>query len=213
MNLLIIRLTVSTSKLYSILYFLEHYSFKMFCSFTPYFDREPSPFMYFVYLSVVRCFSPSPKKYHFLDLVLSCLLLLWDYLIFIVNQVYEFSFVRLFLTHCRLFLSILALLLFLRFWLMLGVASLGFGQSLVVFDVVFPVVGLPSIVFARIGFQDLAFGDLTSMLSFITRRRFHGLLILLRLPFLMLFYLVAAFIAVHISGASPFRYVCQSRFG
>ncbi|KAF3567185.1 hypothetical protein DY000_02011646 [Brassica cretica] len=85
---------------------------------------------------------------------------------------------------------------------MLGVASLGFGQSLVVFDVVFPVVGLPSIVFARIGFQDLVFGDLTSMLSFITRRRFHGLLILLRLPFLMLFYLVAAFITVHISVVS-----------
>ncbi|KAF3564085.1 hypothetical protein DY000_02014440 [Brassica cretica] len=43
------------------------------------------------------------------------------------------------------------------------------GQSLVVFDVVFLVVGLPSIVFARLGFQDLVFGVLTSMLSFIAR--------------------------------------------
>ncbi|WZZ88535.1 hypothetical protein YC2023_117114 [Brassica napus] len=51
------------------------------------------------------------------------------------------------------------------------------GQSLVVFDVVFLVVGLPSIVFARLGFQDLVFGVLTSMLSFIARERLHSLLI------------------------------------
>ncbi|KAL0759401.1 hypothetical protein Bca101_075551 [Brassica carinata] len=40
-------------------------------------------------------------------------------------------------------------------------------QSLVVIDVVFLVAGLLSIVSARLGFQDLVFGDLTSMLIFI----------------------------------------------
>ena len=122
MNLLILRLTVSTSKLYSFLYILEHYSFKMFCALSPYFDREPSPFMYFVYLYGVRYFSPFPKKTHIRAFILPRLLLLWDYLIFFVNRVYEFPFVRLFLTRCRLFRSILALLFFLRFWLMLGAA-------------------------------------------------------------------------------------------
>ncbi|KAF3587147.1 hypothetical protein F2Q69_00030036 [Brassica cretica] len=41
--------------------------------------------------------------------------------------------------------------------LMLGTASPWLGQSLVVFDVVFLVVGLPSIVSTRLGFQDLVF--------------------------------------------------------
>ncbi|KAF3551080.1 hypothetical protein DY000_02009055 [Brassica cretica] len=66
---------------------------------------------------------------------------------------------------------------------MLGIASPWLGQSLVVFDVLFLVVGLPSIVFARLGFQDLVFGVLTSMLSFIARGRFHSLLISFRLSF------------------------------
>ncbi|KAF2554808.1 hypothetical protein F2Q68_00016198, partial [Brassica cretica] len=44
------------------------------------------------------------------------------------------------------------------FQLMLGTASPWLGQSLVVFDVVFLVVGLPSIVSTRLGFQDLVFG-------------------------------------------------------
>lgn len=57
------------------------------------------------------------------------------------------------------------------------------GQSLVVFDVVFLVVGLPSIVSVRLGFQDLVFGDLTYMLSFIVGGQLHGLLISFRLPF------------------------------
>ncbi|KAF3503089.1 hypothetical protein F2Q69_00042210 [Brassica cretica] len=57
------------------------------------------------------------------------------------------------------------------------------GQRLVVFDVVFLVVGLPSIVFARLGFQDLVFGVLTSMLSFIARERLHSLMISFRLSF------------------------------
>ena len=46
------------------------------------------------------------------------------------------------------------LFFFLRFQLMLGIASPLLGQSLVVFDVVFFVVDLPS-VSARLGFQDL----------------------------------------------------------
>ena len=66
---------------------------------------------------------------------------------------------------------------------MLGNASPWLGQSLVVLDVVFFVVGLPSIVSARLGFQDLVFGVLTSMLSLIARGRVHILLILFCLPF------------------------------
>ncbi|KAH0903069.1 hypothetical protein HID58_042572, partial [Brassica napus] len=53
----------------------------------------------------------------------------------------------------------------------------GLGQSLVVIDVVFLIVGLPSIVSARLGFQDLIFGDLTSTLFSIARGWLHGLLI------------------------------------
>ncbi|KAF3488363.1 hypothetical protein F2Q69_00054742 [Brassica cretica] len=83
------------------------------------------------------------------------------------------------------------------------------GHSLVVFDVVFLVVGLPSIVPTRLGFQDLVLGDLTSMISFIARGRFHDLLILFRLPLPSLFsHLVAAFISSRISGGSSFRHVC-----
>ncbi|KAF3489057.1 hypothetical protein F2Q69_00053039 [Brassica cretica] len=70
-----------------------------------------------------------------------------------------------------------------EFQLMLGTASPWLGQSLFVFDFVFLVVGLPSIVSARFGFQDLVFGVLTSMLSFIARGRLHSFLISLRLPF------------------------------
>ncbi|KAH0883522.1 hypothetical protein HID58_059618, partial [Brassica napus] len=70
-----------------------------------------------------------------------------------------------------------------RFQLMLGIASPWLGQSFVVFDVLFLVVGLPSIVFARLGFEDLVFGVLTSMLSFIARGRLHSLLISFRLSF------------------------------
>ncbi|KAF3604248.1 hypothetical protein F2Q69_00038152 [Brassica cretica] len=66
---------------------------------------------------------------------------------------------------------------------MLGTASPWLDQSLFVFDFVFFVVGLPSIVSARFGFQDLVFGVLTSMLSFIARGQLHSFLISLRLPF------------------------------
>ncbi|KAL0643829.1 hypothetical protein Bca4012_042119 [Brassica carinata] len=73
---------------------------------------------------------------------------------------------------------------------MLGTASPWLGQSLVVFDVVFFVVGLLSIVSARLGFQDLVFGSLTSMLSFIARALFSHLFAafiasLVDLPFTM----------------------------
>ncbi|KAG5410451.1 hypothetical protein IGI04_006770, partial [Brassica rapa subsp. trilocularis] len=43
---------------------------------------------------------------------------------------------------------------------------LGLGQTLVVFYVVFLVLSLPLIVPARLGFQDLDFGDLTFILIF-----------------------------------------------
>ena len=66
---------------------------------------------------------------------------------------------------------------------MLGTASLWVGSELVVFDVVFLIFGLPSVVPARVGFQDLVFGDMTSMLSFITRTRLYVLLISFYLPF------------------------------
>ncbi|WZZ03670.1 hypothetical protein YC2023_089591 [Brassica napus] len=46
--------------------------------------------------------------------------------------------------HCRLFQS--WLLFFLKFQLMLGTASPWLGQSLLVLNIVFFVVGLPSIV-------------------------------------------------------------------
>ena len=125
------------------------------------------------------------KNTHLHALVLSHLLLLWDYLIFVVNRVYEFSFVRLFLMLCRLFWSVLALLFFFRFWLMLGAASPLVGTKFSRLWCSLPVIGLPSIVPAHLGFQDLVFGDLTYMLSFIARGWFHGLLILFRLPFLL----------------------------
>ncbi|KAF3555347.1 hypothetical protein F2Q69_00011540 [Brassica cretica] len=51
------------------------------------------------------------------------------------------------------------------------------SMSLIVIDVVFLVAGLPSIVSAHLGFQDLVFGDLTSRLFFIARGCLHGLLI------------------------------------
>ncbi|KAH0883351.1 hypothetical protein HID58_059447, partial [Brassica napus] len=55
----------------------------------------------------------------------------------------------------------------------------GLGQSLVVFEVVFLVVCLPLILPSRLGFQDMVFGDLTS----IARGRLHNLMISFCLPF------------------------------
>ena len=101
---------------------MEHYSFKMFCAISPYFDSEPSPSMNYFYLFGVRCFSPSPEKD---SPSCSCSSLhsshvkLFD---ICCDRVYEFVVVWLFSRRCRLFRSILALLFFLRFWLM-GAAS------------------------------------------------------------------------------------------
>ena len=86
------------------------------------------------------------------------------------------------------------------------------GQSLVVIDVVFLVAGLPSIVFARLGFQDLAFGDLTSMFFFHGSRmapRFFDLILSL---FLFVLSSHCTFHCDHVSGGSPFRHICYSRF-
>ncbi|KAH0889756.1 LOW QUALITY PROTEIN: hypothetical protein HID58_052185, partial [Brassica napus] len=69
----------------------------------------------------------------------------------------------------------------------------GLGQSLVVTDVVFLVNGLSSIVFVRLGFQDLFVDFILSI--FIS----------------LLSYLVAHFIANHVSGGSSFRRICYSR--
>ena len=88
------------------------------------------------------------------------------------------------------------------------------GQSLVVIDVVFLVVGMPSIVPARLRFQDMIFGDMTSMLSFIARGWLHYFADFILSPLPSLFSnLVAAFIAARISGGSSFHYVCLSWFG
>ncbi|KAF2536054.1 hypothetical protein F2Q68_00019554 [Brassica cretica] len=51
-----------------------------------------------------------------------------------------------------------------------GGSSFVILRSLVVIDVVFLVDGLPSIVFARLGFQDLVFGGLNSMFFFHSSR-------------------------------------------
>ncbi|KAH0858781.1 hypothetical protein HID58_087042 [Brassica napus] len=59
----------------------------------------------------------------------------------------------------------------------------GLGQSLVVFEVVFLVVGLPLLLPSRLGFQDMVFGDLTS----IARGRLHDLMISFCLPFQLSF--------------------------
>ncbi|KAH0885774.1 hypothetical protein HID58_061870, partial [Brassica napus] len=75
------------------------------------------------------------------------------------------------------------------------------GKSLVVFEVVFLVVSLPSIVPSRLGFQDMVFGDINS----IARVRLHDLMnfVLSTLPS-MFPHLVAAFIAACISVTLSF---------
>ncbi|KAF3598809.1 hypothetical protein F2Q69_00034483 [Brassica cretica] len=52
-----------------------------------------------------------------------------------------------------------------RFQMMLGTTSPWLGQILVVFDVVFFVVGLPSILSGRLGFQDLVFAFIASLVA------------------------------------------------
>ena len=72
---------------------------------------------------------------------------------------------------------------FFRFWLMLGTTSRWVGSEFICLWCCLPLVDLPSIVSTRLDFQDLFFGDLTSMLFFIARGWLHGLLILFHLLF------------------------------
>ena len=58
---------------------------------------EPSPSMYLFTFLVCGVSYHHRKRLTFVALVFPFLLLLWDYLIFIVDQVYEFPVVRLFL--------------------------------------------------------------------------------------------------------------------
>ncbi|KAF2542756.1 hypothetical protein F2Q68_00029051 [Brassica cretica] len=71
--------------------------------------------------------------------------------------------------------------------------------SLVVIKVVFLVVSLPLILPSSLGFQDMVFGDLTS----IARGRLHDDFVLSTLPF-MFPYLVAAFIVACVSVTLSF---------
>ncbi|KAL0838252.1 hypothetical protein Bca101_090142 [Brassica carinata] len=75
----------------------------------------------------------------------------------------------------------LMLLFFIAFFTLrfLELHLFGLSQSLVVFEVVFLVVGLPLLLPSRLGFQDMVFGDLTS----IARGRLHDLMISFCLPF------------------------------
>ena len=83
------------------------------------------------------------------------------------------------------------LIFFFRFQLMFGTASPWLGQSLVVCEVVFLVVGLPSIVPSRLSFQDMVFGDLTS----IARGRLRDWMISFYLPFHL-----CSLISLHLSS-------------
>lgn len=69
----------------------------------------------------------------------------------------SFQLCGCFSRRCSLFWSILAPLFSLRFWLMPGTASFWVGSEFSHLDVIFLVVGLPSIVPPRFGFQDLFF--------------------------------------------------------
>ena len=107
MHLLILKLTVSASKLSFIFFIFFHIiTFKIFFAFFPYFVIEPSTSMYFVYLSGMRCFSPSPKKTHLVLLFFIAFFTL-RFLLFVVDRIQEFPVVRLFLASFRLFHSIL----------------------------------------------------------------------------------------------------------
>ena len=168
----------------------------------------------YVFRLFFRCFSPSPKKTHLRTLVLPRLLLLWDYLISVVNQVYEFLFVRLFLTRCRLFRSILALLFFLRFWLMLGAASpwvwTKFSRLWCCLPRRWFAVNSPcSSWFSKSGFW---WSDIYALFHSSMTVPWFADFDLFPLSS-MFFHLVTAFITACISGGSPIRYVCQSKFG
>ena len=155
-------------------------TFKMFFVLSPYFDHESSPSMYFVTFLVCGA-SHHHRKNTYIFLLFFLVFLLYGICCRSGLWVFSFSVDSHGIVGCSS--QYWLLLFFLRFQLMLGTASSWLGQSLVVFDVVFLNVGLPSIVSARLCFQDLIFGVLTSMLSFIARGRFHSFLISFRLPF------------------------------
>ena len=103
-------------------------------------------------------------------------------------------------------------LFFLRFQLMFGTASLWLGQSLVVFYVVFIVVGLPSIVSLFVlvfKIYFLVFWFICSLLyledgSIVCWFRFVSLSLSI----------LASLCCFHrISGGSSFHHVCHFRFG
>ncbi|KAH0873678.1 LOW QUALITY PROTEIN: hypothetical protein HID58_071040, partial [Brassica napus] len=66
------------------------------------------------------------------------------------------------------------------------------GWILIVFEVVFLAVGLPSIVPSHVGFQDMVFGDLTS----IARGRLHDWMISFCLPFHLFFIVVCVYVTL-----------------
>ena len=95
-----------------------------------YFGLEPSPSLFFVYLSSVWCFSPSPEKDSHHALVLPRLLRRWDYTDF-------FFKLTLWVLSCVVVSHNVAgfsnqywlLLFFLRFQLTLGTASPWVGSD------------------------------------------------------------------------------------
>ena len=103
--------------------FLKIITFKIFFVFFPYFGIEPSTSIYFVYLSGMRCFSPSPKKTHLLLLFFIAFFTL-RFLVFVVDRglgVSSCAVVSRVILGCSI--QYWMLLFFLRFQLMLETIS------------------------------------------------------------------------------------------
>ena len=106
-HLLILTLTVSVSKLYFIfshiftLFFsfnnIEHYSLKMFLPSRHILTWTVTIYVFCLHFQCAVSLTITGKRLTFISIVFLCLLLLCDYLIFVVGQVFEFSAVRLFL--------------------------------------------------------------------------------------------------------------------
>ena len=108
----------------------------------------------------------------------------------------------------------MALLFFLRFWLMLGAASPWIETKFSRLWCCLPhrwfAINSPcSSWFSR---SDFWWSDIYALFHSLGMVPWFADFVLYPLPF-MFFHLVAAFITARISGGSPFRYVCQSRFG
>ncbi|WZZ52985.1 hypothetical protein YC2023_053092 [Brassica napus] len=91
--------------------------------------KKPSPSIYFVYLSGVRCISPSPEKNHLLLLFFLAFFsfeIIW-YLLLIEFMSSQFWVVSHGIIGCSD--QYWLLLFFLRFWLMLGTASPWVGSE------------------------------------------------------------------------------------